>query len=231
MTKSVVIRAILFDLDDTLVPQKQWLDGAWNAVANFAALNFGIDPVRFERQLLEECALGSGRGMIFDRALQHLGIVIPIEPLVDVFVSYQPSQLSCYAGVEDALSRLRRKVPIGLVTDGNPKIQRSKITAAGLNDCFDVVVLSDLLGREHRKPDPAPFEAALRSLGCDGKDAVFVGDRPGTDIKGALRVGMRAIRVRTGEYSSDPDEINTWNSVANLGYAVSCMEQFLFPQK
>ena len=84
-------------------------------------------------------------------------------------------------------------------------IQRAKLVALGLDDHFAVVVFSDELGREHRKPDPLPFLTALRGLDVQPGDAVYVGDRPEKDVAGALGVGMRCIRVRTGEYASTPD--------------------------
>ena len=65
-------------------------------------------------------------------------------------------------GVDRALRRLGRRVPLGLVTDGDPAIQRAKLRALGLAGRFATSsCLSDELGREHRKPDPLPFEVAL----------------------------------------------------------------------
>lgn len=198
--------AILFDLDDTLFEQADWLAGAWKAVAAAGAPP-GPERERLEAALIRIAGEGSARGRIIDRALEAAGWSVPdMEPLLRAFRTHRPERLDTYPGVRPALAHLRRRVPIGLVTDGDPAIQRSKINALGLNDSFDAVVLSDELGREHRKPHPAPFLLAVERLGLAGLDAddrcrvVFVGDRPDKDVAGAMGVGLTAIRVLTGEY-------------------------------
>jgi HAD superfamily hydrolase (TIGR01450 family) len=50
------------------------------------------------------------------------------------------------------------------------------------------------------KPEPVLYEMACERLGLDATDCVMVGDRPDTDIAGALRVGMRAALVRSGRF-------------------------------
>jgi HAD superfamily hydrolase (TIGR01458 family) len=59
------------------------------------------------------------------------------------------------------------------------------------------------------KPAPDFFQAALASLGCDGKDAVMVGDDAEADVAGALTAGLgAALLVRTGKYrSGDEDKV------------------------
>ena len=48
----------------------------------------------------------------------------------------------------------------------------------------------------------------------------MIGDRPDKDIVGAARVGIRGIRVRTGEYRSRPDHPDTWLSARTFADAV-----------
>lgn len=70
---------------------------------------------------------------------------------------------------------------------------RTKLAAAGLAGYFDAVVCSADTG--YGKPHPAPYRAALRALGTAPADALFVGDRPETDIAGALAAGVPAVRI------------------------------------
>ncbi len=144
---------------------------------------------------------GSDRGRIIDRALALTGADgIDVRPLVEAFLPHRPASLPRWPGTREALAGLRRHVPIGLVSDGDPGVQRGKLRALGLDGAFDVVVLSDLLGRGRRKPHPAPFLRALDLLSAPATRAIYVGDRPDKDVAGAAAVGMRALRVRTGEY-------------------------------
>lgn len=217
-----MIAAVLFDLDDTLYDQRRWLAPAWRAVAA-AAEPYGIDREALRRALLAVAAAGSDRGRIIDRALARLQAAddVPLAPLLEAFRSSTPAFLSPYAGVRDALRTLRDEVPIGLVTDGDVAIQRGKLRLLALDDAFDVVVLSDELGRERRKPHPAPFMAALAALGVQPEEAVHVGDRPDKDVRGAAAVGMRTIRVRTGEYAAAPDDPQPWRSARDVPEATS----------
>jgi putative hydrolase of the HAD superfamily len=126
--------------------------------------------------------------------------------------------------VPAALERLRARYRIGLVTDGDPGIQRAKLRALGLGDAFDVVVLSDELGRGYRKPHPAPFTAALFALGVAPREALFVGDRPDKDVAGAAAAGMACIRVLTGEYDGLPDTVAPLVRVPGVADAIASIE-------
>jgi putative hydrolase of the HAD superfamily len=217
-----VIAAVLFDLDDTLYDQQHWLAPAWKAAAA-AAAPYGIDSEALGRALRAVAAAGSDRGRIIDRALARLQATddVPVAPLLEAFRSSVPERLSPYPGVRDALRTLRDEVPIGLVTDGDVAIQRGKLRLLALDGAFDVVVLSDELGRERRKPHPAPFMAALAALGMLPEDVVHVGDRPDKDVRGAAAVGMRTIRVRTGEYAAMPDDLEPWRNARDVPEAAS----------
>jgi len=217
-----VIAAVLFDLDDTLYDQQRWLAPAWSAVAA-AATRCGVDGGALERALVAIAAEGSDRGRIIDRALARVGAPhdVPIAPLLAAFRSSVPRRLAPYRGVREALRLVRAEVPIGLVSDGDVAIQRAKLRCLGLDDAFDVVVLSDELGRERRKPHPAPFRVALAALRVPARHAVHVGDRPDKDVQGAVAVGMRAIRVRTGEYRAMPDDPVPWRSAGDVAEAVA----------
>jgi putative hydrolase of the HAD superfamily len=221
-----VIEAVLFDLDDTLFDQRAWLTGAWLAVAE-AGERLGLDAGRFFAALVDVAAEGSAQGAIIDRALTRVGATQDVGPLVAAFRAHRPPRLALYPGAGAALARLDGRVALGLVTDGDPAIQRSKLRALGIAGRFDAVVLSDELGRDRRKPHRAPFLAALEALGVHPGRAVFVGDRPDKDMAGGNGVGMRTVRVRTGEYAAQPDAPHPWRSVGTVSDAVRVLEPLL----
>jgi putative hydrolase of the HAD superfamily len=214
------VRAVLFDLDDTLFEQATWLRGAWSAVA-VAGATEGVDPNTLRAALLRVCAEGSHRGDIIDRALARIGRTdVAVAPLLAAFRAHAPARLLPYPGVLAALDRLQGQVQIGLVSDGDPAIQRSKLRALGIERCFDIVVFGDELGREHRKPSPVGLLTALVGLAIDANGAVYVGDRPDTDVAAANAAGMRAIRVRSGEYAHRPDAPQPWATAPDVATAV-----------
>lgn len=210
---------MLFDLDDTLYPQRAWLEGAWPRVAGAAPAT--VDRGRFLRALEEIAAEGTDRGGIIDRALTRVGARdVEVAPLVEAFRGHAPPVLEPYPGVAEGLKRLRRHVSLGLVTDGDPRIQRAKLSALGLTDAFDVVLYSDHFGRHERKPHAMPFMRALAALGVEPACAVYVGDRPDKDVAGAQAAGIRAVRVRTGEYRDRPNRHRPWADVADFAAAL-----------
>jgi putative hydrolase of the HAD superfamily len=200
------LRAVTIDLDDTLFPQSAFLARAWAAVAAAGAED-GIPEQRLYDALMAECARGSDRGGIIDRALERVGGRQQLVPqLVETFRLFEPFKLDSYPGAAAALRELRGLVPVACVTDGDPAIQRAKIRALRLEDAFDAIVISDELGREFRKPHPKPFLTALEALDVPPSAAVHVGDRPEKDISGAAAAGMAgAVRVRQGEYADVVD--------------------------
>ncbi len=225
--RRVVVDAVTFDLDDTLFPQSAFLAGAWDEVAR--AVPDPIDRSALRAALTAVAAEGSDRGRIIDRALERIGCSgsVDVAGLVEVFRHHQPARLDAYPGAADAVARLRRRVPVGLITDGDVEVQEAKLRALGLADAFDVVVCSDRFGRAQRKPSPVPFGAALRALGARPARSVHVGDRPAKDVVGALRAGMAALRVRTGEYSAAPDLDRVQGSVPDVTAAVTVIEHWL----
>jgi putative hydrolase of the HAD superfamily len=68
---------------------------------------------------------------------------------------------------------------------------------------------------------------ALRALGTAADATVVIGDRPDKDVAAAAAAGMRAIRVRTGEYRARPDHDPTWAVTEDAVQAVSLLEAFL----
>ena len=206
----MLVDAVLFDLDDTLYLQHTWLTGAWDAVAERGA-TFGIEAPVLRAALEVVASEGSDRGGIIDRALAAIGADCEVAPLVEAFRSHAP--LSLPAVTDDLhrrLASLRAQVPIGLVTDGDPTIQRAKLRALRLDNAFDTVVVSDTWGRAYRKPHRLPFDLALSALGVDADRAVYIGDRPDKDVAGATAAGMRSVRVRTGEYADASNDLVPW---------------------
>jgi putative hydrolase of the HAD superfamily len=224
------VRGVTVDLDDTLFPQQSWLTGAWAAVADRAAAD-GLDGDAVLRELLRVAAEGSDRGRIVDRALVAVGVdpAPHVLGLVEAFTAHAPAELPLYPGAADALRRLAVAVPVVLVTDGNPRIQRAKVAALGIEGLLHGVVVSDELGgRAVRKPSPVPFRRALDLLGKPATAVVHIGDRPAKDVVGAAAAGLRCVRVRTGEYAAAPDdEVPPWREADSFAEAVARLEPLL----
>ncbi len=189
-------QAIVFDLDDTLYPECQYVLSGMRAVAVWAQKQLGFPPQRSFaefRQLFQQGV----RGDTFDRWLADRGL----EPngrlgaMVKAYRQHEP-QITLEPAVRELLIRLGRRHRLGLVTDGYLDVQKRKVAALDLEHPIPAIVYSDALGRDAWKPSPRPFEAVLGRLSVSGDEAVYVADNPAKDFRGARQVGMDTIRIR-----------------------------------
>jgi putative hydrolase of the HAD superfamily len=191
-----MIQAIVFDLDDTLYPERDYVFSGFRAVATWAEEHLGIPAVQgfIELRRLFEDGV---RGDTFDRWLESHGFQPDewVPRMVQVYREHYP-YIAPYPEVPALLQRLRPRYRLGLVTDGYAEVQKRKLTALGLTSCFDALVFSDEWGRQAWKPNSRPFEIALERLEVTGSEAVYVADNPVKDFLGARQVGMWTVRVR-----------------------------------
>jgi HAD superfamily hydrolase (TIGR01509 family) len=93
-------------------------------------------------------------------------------------------------GTREALLRLRTKYRLGVISNADGKIAEV-LGRSGIADCFETITDSGIVGKE--KPDPAIFEAALRSLGVGPPESLYTGDLYSVDYLGATRFGMQGV--------------------------------------
>lgn len=105
-------------------------------------------------------------------------------------------------GAEEALAALGTRFRLGLITNGIPDVQRTKLDATGLADVFDLVVISGELGCG--KPDPRIYAVALEGIGARPENAIMVGDNFRRDVAAAQDVGIRGVWIAAGRPSPDP---------------------------
>ena len=195
-------QAIVFDLDDTLYPERDFVLSGFRAVAQWGEMHLGIQRDQGYAHL---CALyESGvRGDTFNRWLAAQGIADArlISQLIQVYREHLP-RLTPFPEVPDLLARLHHRYRLGLLSDGYLDVQRRKLVALGLESYFGAIVFSDEWGREAWKPSLKPFQAILQQLKVPASAVIYVADNPLKDFLGARQVGMFTVRIQRsgGEY-------------------------------
>lgn len=190
-----MIRAVLFDLDDTLYCEADFVRSGFIAVAEALELR-GVGRKLELLALLEYIHAMEGRERVLDKLTARLGLPEGWAPeLVECFRAHQPS-LELASDVVEVLTRLRERYQLGCVTDGWGATQRRKVEVLKLASLLDVVVFSDDFGRAHWKPSPRPFRACCALLGVTPAESVFVGDNPERDVRGARNAGLLSVRIR-----------------------------------
>ena len=182
-----MIRAILLDLDGTLLDRREAVRRCLRHLVPADAIE---EAVTLERDL---------RGRELRRALDRRFPQFPI-----TFGELRRRLRS--AAVDGArpdhrrntwLSHLTSRWPLGVVTDGDGPTQREKLLRMGIEGCFQTVVISKEAGAA--KPASRIFQEALRRLGSlPASEVLFVGDDPVRDIAGAAATGMRTCLVGSG---------------------------------
>jgi putative hydrolase of the HAD superfamily len=201
MTRSFMnsLKAIIFDLDDTLYSEKDFVLSGFQAVASWASANLGISEETGYTTLFDLYHQGV-RNNTFNKWLTIHQIDKPelVTNLLDIYRHHSPT-ISPFPESIELLKTLTRSYKIGLVSDGYLEVQQRKWTALGLDSFFDAVVFSDSLGRENWKPSTAPFELVLERLNIAPEFSVYIGDNPRKDFFGARQLGMYTIQVKRTE--------------------------------
>jgi putative hydrolase of the HAD superfamily len=189
-----MLKAVVFDMDDTLYPESAYVLSGFRAVADWAAEQYqwgAEDSYQDLARLFNEGV----RGDTFNRWLTAQGHTMPeagAEECVRVYRGHQPT-LKPYEDIPELLRALKPRYKLGVVSDGYLTVQQAKFKALALTEWFDAVVFSDQWGQDAWKPSPRPFVEVLALLGVEGPDAVYIGDNPTKDFIGARQVGMKTL--------------------------------------
>ena len=93
-------------------------------------------------------------------------------------------------GAKELLREIQPYYRLYAASNGNAAVQRGRLAAAGITAYFDQIFLSEEIGWD--KPQKEFFEACFRAIdGFDKHEAIFLGDRPGSDIRGGRAVNLR----------------------------------------
>lgn len=199
-----MIEALIFDLDDTLFPEYQFVISGFRQVGEWIAKTRAVSGFfEIAKQLFD----AGNRGKIFDAALDQLGLAHDkeiIDQMVSVYRGHKPD-LTLYEDAVWALNYFKETKKLGLITDGYFLTQKNKVEALGIEGVFDSIIYSDELGRGHWKPSEVPYRKMMEFLGCKGDSCVYVADNPVKDFVGPRLLGWKTIQVyrENGQYGKN----------------------------
>jgi putative hydrolase of the HAD superfamily len=196
------IRGVVFDMDDTLYPEMQFVQGGLAAAAKAAGERFGVDYhellQRMNVALEHDLAVYGRARTVFDEALAACNIAddpATIGWLVSVYRTHTPT-LEPFADVRPALRVISGQAQIALITDGPGAVQRAKFDSLGLTKFFAEAIFTDEHGPDAGKPSTTAFELVEVLMGLPGPALAYVGDNPTKDFVGARKLGWKTLRVR-----------------------------------
>lgn len=215
-----MIKALLFDLDNTLVDftgmKKAAIKESAKAMVK-AGLNMSVyEAAKKLDQVYWEIGIESDTAI--DEFLIRLG-KLDDKILAAGINGYVRGKIANTKPVDGAVATIKRLkkagLKVGVVTDA-PRLKAWKrLNIMGMDNLFDVVVAYEDTGK--KKPDKAPFEVALSKLNVKPEDAVMVGDWYERDIEGAKNLGIKTVLVGKAHCEEDYC-VRTIKDLQNLNF-------------
>jgi putative hydrolase of the HAD superfamily len=261
-----VKRALLFDLDDTLVVEEPAATASFAATARAASTRYQVDAESLALKARERArelwyatpvhpyctrvGISSWEGLwcrfegeepevqwlrkwspryrreVWNLALADQGVQDPMlaEELGEKYDIECHARHHRFADVPACLDELSNSYTLGLITNGASCLQREKLATAGLDEYFDVVVVSAEFGVA--KPNRSIFAHALSLIGSDPEQAVMIGDSLTRDIDGAIAAGLKGVWVnRSGQpRPADRPDLVEVTTLSDLPAALESVE-------
>ena len=193
------IVAVVFDLDDTLYPEREYACSGFAAVAEAFADRLGdaAESAAKMRRLFDS----EHRPRVFDTLLAELGLKEDwelVERMIEVYRSHRPA-IRLFPDADVVLNELRGTCRLGLLSDGRSSTQGRKIDALGLRDRFDVILITSELGPGFCKPSPRPFEFISTRLQVVGSRSAYIADNPAKDFVAPNTLGWMTVQIRRAD--------------------------------
>lgn len=204
-------KAVLFDLDDTLIAFESVSDITWEKVCRrfVAVYNTGFDHKTLldtlnrsrrwywgdiERHKAGRSDMKKARREVVRHALGELDFHDE-EACIDMADTYSVmhnESLHLFEGVTEALTEIKAlNIKMAVITNGASEGQHLKLNRFGLTGFFDLILIDTEVGVS--KPDPGIFELALKELSLEADEVWMVGDNLIWDVEGPQRLGIFSV--------------------------------------
>lgn len=202
-----MLKAVIFDLDNTLYDYDAAHAPAFRALTDYAQRELGIPPEAFpsvhrqaERTMAERC--GPNCAALHNRLLRYQALLeakgLPIRHAPEMSRIYWSTLLDAMRpnpGAPETLKALRAAgYVLGVGTNMTADNQFEKLIRLGMIDLVDFLVTSEEITAE--KPDRKLFDLCAEKAGCESAECAFVGDNLRADALGAIDAGMKGVWLR-----------------------------------
>jgi putative hydrolase of the HAD superfamily len=198
-----MIKAVIFDLDNTLVDfmamKRQAVDAAIHAMID-AGLKLSATEVRDRIDKIYK-EKGIEFQNVFDQLLYDVFKKVDYKILSAGIIAYRRAReaaLVPYPHVYLTLTELLKMgLKLAVISDAPAREAWLRLSYLNFHHLFDLVLTFDDTGE--RKPSPVPFRRVLKLLGLEPQEALMVGDWAERDMVGAAKVGMKTVFARYGD--------------------------------
>jgi len=194
-THDAIAQVIVFDLDDTLYLERDYVESGLSAVGRWAAARLGLDELG--AVMLDRFRQGA-RTRIFDDSLAQVGrdaSPAMIARMLAVYRQHAPS-IALADDVARFLSDPPPRTAFAIITDGFLDAQRRKLRALGVyRRGVRFGICTDRWGRHFWKPNPHAFLTTQKAFGLEANQFIYIADNPYKDFIAPIKLGWRTIRI------------------------------------
>lgn len=201
-----MIKLVIFDLDDTLISEAEYVKSGYKAVSKYIEEKFHINSKDAFYKLWSY--FENKEKNTFNKLLEEYEISYSkddIIELVNIYRNHKPN-ITFFDDVIPFLKELKsRKISTGIISDGYVNTQRNKLEAVDAYAKFDYIILTDELGKEYWKPNPKAFEMMMEKFDLNPEEMIYVGDNPKKDfyIKKCLNIITVKIERKNAIYANE----------------------------
>lgn len=190
-----MIKAILFDLDGTLLNRdeslKLFTEKQYDRLFHLLG---HISKDAYTTRFIQLDSRGYvWKDKVYRQLVEEFGFTkITREELLEDYIKEFKNSCVPFNNLIQMLEEVKKsKILIGMITNGYGQFQMDNIKALGIESFFQTIIISEW--EDIKKPDPQIFLRAAESLGVLPSECVFIGDHPKNDVQGARNVGMIGI--------------------------------------
>lgn len=187
-------RLVVFDMDDTLFPEIDYVRSGYAAVARHVAALAGLADQDVLSRMWRH--FESNRRTVFDAVLAELNLSgrVSVPVLVDIYRRHGP-HIRLRDEAVGVLTGLRLAgVHLGVVTDGPLVMQQRKAEALQLSRYVDRIIFTDSLPPGCAKPSPVAFQQLMEEFAVPPIQCVYVADNPRKDFLGPRTLGWFTVQ-------------------------------------
>ena len=195
------IKLLIFDLDDTLYPEIEYVKSGFSEISNRIFDKYEINKEQFYCDLLDE--FKKKREEVLNRVLKKYNLFSKelLDELIRIYRHHKP-RISPYKDLVETIDAFREKYHLGLISDGDKYRQIIKLESLGLLKYFEKCIFTNEIGLEYHKPSVKPFMDMLDHFKLATFEALYIGDNEGKDFYGPNQIGVFTVKiVKNGLYN------------------------------
>ena len=192
-----MIKAVVFDLDDTLISEKEYIKSGYREIAKYLNKTYKIDNTNKIYDKLFELFKQDSK-YVFNRILDYYNIEYNeevIKKLIKIYREHIPD-INLYDDVMPCINKLKsNNIKLGIITDGYIETQRAKLNKLQAYEFFDYIIITEELGRAFWKPNPKAFEIMKEKLNVGFDEMMYIGDNPKKDFYISKIYPIKTVRI------------------------------------